>query len=57
MASVLVFLLKILKNRYLHISFNKKVDIEHEKLDLKGKKVDIESLKISSIVKKKIYTL
>ena len=46
-----------LKNRYLHIKFEEKVDIENEKVDIEGKKVDIHSLKLTSKTKKNIETL
>ena len=36
-----------LKNRYLHINWNKKVDIEDEKVDIEDKKVDIEDKKVA----------
>jgi fido (protein-threonine AMPylation protein) len=46
-----------LKNRYLHIKFEEKVDIENEKVDIAGKKVDIHSLKLTSKTKKNIEAL
>ena len=42
-----------LKNRYLHIKFEEKVDIEGKKVDIEGKKVDIHSLKLTSKTKKR----
>jgi len=46
-----------LKNRYLHINCNKKVDINVEKVDIENKKVDIESLKLTSPMRKNVSTL
>lgn len=46
-----------LKNRYLHINWNKKVDIESKKEDIGNKKVDIDSLKLTSTMKKNITPL
>ena len=47
----------ILKNRYLHINYTEKVDIESKKVDLNHNKVDIESLKLTSPIKKNICIL
>ncbi len=46
-----------LKNRYLHVSLNKKVDIENEKVDIEVKKVDIDSLKLTNKFRKNILSL
>lgn len=46
-----------LKNRYLHIKYEEKVDIETKKVDIKAKKVDIQSLKLTSPIKKNIAIL
>ena len=46
-----------LKNRYLHINWNKKVDISNKKVDIEVKKVDIESLKLTSPLRKNIISL
>ena len=46
-----------LKNRYLHIRFEEKVDIEDEKVDIESKKVDIHSLKLTSKMKINIHAL
>ena len=46
-----------LKNRHLHINWNKKVDIGNEKVDIGGKKVDIESLKLVSPLKNNVISL
>ena len=46
-----------LKNRYLHINWNKKVDIDIEKVDIDIEKVDIESLSLTSVMRNKIITL
>ena len=46
-----------LKNRYLHINWNKKVDINKEKVDIENKKVDIGSLKLTSPIKNNISNL
>lgn len=46
-----------LKNRYLHINWNKKVDISNKKVDIEDKKVDIESLKLTSPLRKNIISL
>ena len=46
-----------LKNRYLHINWNKKVDIENKKVDIENKKVDIGELNISNKLKKNIICL
>ena len=43
-----------LKNRYLHIGYEEKVDIESKKVDIDNKKVDIHSLKLTSPMKKNI---
>ena len=42
---------KLYQNRYLHIRFEEKVDIEDEKVDIESKKVDIHSLKVTSKMK------
>lgn len=46
-----------LKNRYLHINWSKKVDIENKKVDIEDEKVDINSLNISAKMMKKIINL
>ena len=53
-----------LKNRYLHIDWKQKVDIEDEKVDIEDKKVDIEdekvdieTLGITSAMRKKVISL
>ncbi len=46
-----------LKNRYLHIRFEEKVDIEDGKVDIESKKVDIHSLKLTSKMKINIDAL
>ena len=46
-----------LKNRYLHIKWDEKVDIGTEKVDIDAKKVDIESLNITLAMKKNIISL
>lgn len=40
-----------LKNRYLHIAWNEKVDIEDEKVDINKKKVDIGEIVISKTIR------
>ena len=42
------------KNRYLHIRWNQKVDIDKKKVDIDKKKVDIENIKISKTIRKSI---
>ena len=46
-----------LKNRYLHIRWNEKVDIDKKKVDIDKKKVDIENIKISKTIRKNIEIL
>jgi len=46
-----------LKNRHLHINWNKKVDIDIEEVDIDVKKVDIDTLKLSSTMKNNIISL
>lgn len=46
-----------LKNRHLHINWNKKVDIDVKKVDIEVKKVDIESLNVTSTMKNNIISL
>jgi hypothetical protein len=47
-----------LKNRYLHIEFNKKVNIDNKKVDIEDKKVDIQTnFNISDNIRKKITKL
>ena len=46
-----------LKNRYLHIRWNEKVDIEQIKVDINKNKVDIEKAKISKTIRKNIEIL
>ena len=46
-----------LKNRYLHIRWNEKVDIEQIKVDIAKNKVDIENAKISKTIRKNIEIL
>ena len=46
-----------LKNRHLHINFNKKVDIDIGKVDIHNKKVNIESLKLTSPMRNNIISL
>lgn len=46
-----------LKNRYLHINWNEKVDIDADKVDIRIEKVDISTLKITSTMRKKITSL
>ena len=46
-----------LKNRYLHINWNKKVDIDTQKVDIGTQKVDIDFLKLTPSMKKKIIKL
>ena len=46
-----------LKNRHLHINWDKKVDIDIEKVDIHNKKVNIESLKLTSTMRKNIISL
>lgn len=46
-----------LKNRYLHIKFEEKVDIENEKVDIENEKVDIRSLNLTSKMKKNVDNL
>ena len=41
-----------LKNRYLHIRWNEKVDIEQIKVDINKNIVDIEKAKISKTIRK-----
>lgn len=43
-----------LKNRYLHIRWNEKVDIERIKMEIAKEKVDIEKVKISKTIRKNI---
>ena len=43
-----------LKNRYLQIRWNEKVDINKKKVDIDKKKVDIENIKISKTIRKSI---
>lgn len=43
-----------LKNRYLHIDFNKKVNIDDKKVDIDDKKVDIQTIDISDNIRKKV---
>ena len=46
-----------LKNRYLHINWNEKVDIGFKKVDIDNKKVDIESLKLTLPMMNNIISL
>ena len=46
-----------LKNRHLHINWDKKVDIDIEKVDIHNEKVNIESLKLTSTMRKNIISL
>ena len=46
-----------LKNRYLHIRWNEKVDIGQIKVDIDKKKVDIENVKISKTIRKNFEIL
>lgn len=46
-----------LKNRYLHIRWNEKVDIERIKMEIAKEKVDIEKVKISKTIRKNIEIL
>ena len=46
-----------LKNRYLHIRWNEKVDIEQIKVDITKNKVDIEKAKISKTIRKNIVLI
>ena len=46
-----------LKNRYLHIRWNEKEDIEQIKVDITKNKVDIEKAKISKTIRKNIEIL
>ena len=46
-----------LKNRYLHIDFNKKVNIDDKKVDIDDKKVDIQTIDISDNIRKKVTKL
>lgn len=46
-----------LKNRHLHINWNKKVDIDVKKVDIEVKKVDIDSLNVTSTMKNNIISL
>ena len=46
-----------LKNRYLHISLHKKVDIDNKKVNIENEKVDIDSLKLTAKLRKNILSL
>ena len=46
-----------LKNRHLHIKWNKKVDINDEKVDIENKKVDFKSLELTFPMRKNIVEL
>ena len=46
-----------LKNRYLHIKRNEKVDIDKKKVDIGQIKVDIENIKISKTIRKNFEIL
>ena len=46
-----------LKNRYLHIRYEEKVDVENKKVYIDNTKVDIHSLKLTSPMKKNIDIL
>lgn len=46
-----------LKNRYLHINYTEKVDIERKKVDIERNKVDINSIMISNKTKKNVIKL
>lgn len=47
----------VLKNRFLHIDFEEKVDIEAEKVDIEPKKVDINTINVSNKLMQNILCL
>lgn len=46
-----------LKNRHLHINWNKIIDIDSENIDIRKNKVDIGTMKLTKPMKDKIYKL